>query len=79
MVTSNTFLNVAPWHHAVEHLEEMRTVNGPAGRQPMGLWPLPWRFHDEMLMGFAHTSFRINMFETWFSYHYSHPDPDRGR
>lgn len=52
-MSSNTFLTMAPWHHAVEHLEEMRTVNA-AGRQPMGRQrPLLLRFHDEMLMGFC--------------------------
>eukprot|EP00434_Breviolum_minutum_P031922 symbB.v1.2.028229.t1/scaffold2973.1/size66149/1 len=33
LVSSNTFLTMAPWHHAVEHLEEMRTVNA-AGASP---------------------------------------------
>ena len=72
----------SPWHPGTTPWNTWKRC-APSTLQVGSLWAVKghclWDFMMRCWWDFAHTSFQINMFETWFSSHYSHPDPDRGR
>lgn len=72
----------SPWHPGTTPWNTWKRC-APSTLQVGSLWAVKghcfWDFMMRCWWDFAHTSFQINMFETWFSYHYSHRDPDRGR